>query len=194
MRWPGSRSGPAGISPRSLLKRLSRYPHARTWNPRAPPRNVPACHAAISLHSTVIPGLDPGTSWRRLTGGLQTEVRMPSVNLLRGGTRIKSGYDEKGGEPGKVSACGIKPWHDGWEHTPNDQILKSPTRELKNEHPVTQVTFLIADCHQYPAREAECTAERKTNPFECNGPPWASFRNDRRNTSWRSSAITATTF
>ena len=45
---------------------------------------------------SVIPGLDPGTSWRKLMGRLQAEVRMSSAQLLKGGTRIKSGYDGKG--------------------------------------------------------------------------------------------------
>jgi hypothetical protein len=44
---------------------------------------------------SVIPGLDPGTSWLRFTGGLQPEVQMSPDHLLKGGTRIKSGYDEK---------------------------------------------------------------------------------------------------
>jgi hypothetical protein len=47
---------------------------------------------------SVIPGLDPGTSQRRLTGGLQAEVPASSAHLLKGGTRIKSGYDGKVGD------------------------------------------------------------------------------------------------
>jgi hypothetical protein len=54
--------------------------------------------AVLNIHiNYVIPGLDPGTSWRRLTGGLQAEVLMPSAQFLKGGTRIKSGYDGKRG-------------------------------------------------------------------------------------------------
>ena len=41
---------------------------------------------------SVLPGLDPGTSWRKLTGGLHPEVLTSSAQLLKGGTRIKSGY------------------------------------------------------------------------------------------------------
>jgi hypothetical protein len=41
----------------------------------------------------VMPGLDPGIAWRNLTLRLQPEVLMPSAQLLRGDTRIKSGYD-----------------------------------------------------------------------------------------------------
>src|SRR3954452_18041542 len=35
-------------------------------------------------------------SWRRLTGRLQPEVLMSPTQLLKGDTRIKSGYDGKG--------------------------------------------------------------------------------------------------
>ena len=52
---------------------------------------------------SVIPGLDPGTSRRRRTGGLQPEVQMSPAQLLKGDTRIKSGYDGKGGDITGVS-------------------------------------------------------------------------------------------
>jgi hypothetical protein len=51
----------------------------------------------LVLSSTifVIPGLDPGISWRRMTRRLQSEVLMSPDQFLKGDTRIKSGYDEE---------------------------------------------------------------------------------------------------
>ena len=57
--------------------------------------SVPVQNSGKNRLLYVMPGLDPGTSWRRPTGGLQPEVWMSPVNLLKGGTRIKSGYDER---------------------------------------------------------------------------------------------------
>jgi hypothetical protein len=52
--------------------------------------------AGETVYLPVIAGLDPATSWRRITEGLRPEVRMSPVNLLKGGSRIKSGYDGNG--------------------------------------------------------------------------------------------------
>jgi hypothetical protein len=38
---------------------------------------------------SVMPGLDPGTSQRKLTGGLQAEVLMSPAHLLKGGTGLQ---------------------------------------------------------------------------------------------------------
>jgi hypothetical protein len=42
-----------------------------------------------------MPRLDLGISRRKLTRGLQPEIRMPAAKLLKGDTKIKSWYDGK---------------------------------------------------------------------------------------------------
>ena len=101
---PGTyRSAATNFSPTVLPK-----PSPRPW-PISANLGVPMRNSGKNRPLSVIPGLDPGTSWRRLTGGLQAEVQILPAKLLKGGARIESGYDGRVEENAYGSAHATSP-------------------------------------------------------------------------------------